>query len=512
MCIYSHFQYLCLHQKLKTINACSKSFRDARGVLTCPDAPSVEGSDKTSRTFGHRTYGLGVCDNIHCAWNHGILPFGDYGNNRNFGNSTSFEDDTEIVDSPAAREERVGRWFKLLDVDQQLDHFKTEYPVPEHELSDAGLALRNFPHDTVEFMALDTLRWQELNPLYLTPPMLQWCVYNLVLPAFVVDDRKSETVTPRMPIFGPFQLKSKHRCPKQHGICKVCGANIGDKRLKEKVLSYRQNKALAKLLIEAPVKADLKGTAWDPNVELKWDDAKGEYRAIPTNSPVNMHDAPYPASSNPAFVPSTTQAVDTAAVFGGQDIHLADSSNHPSAKFGLTGGMDWDDFVMDAALDDQPPATFSGNDWPTSGFTGHDDFLMMPQAEPDMNSFSFDAGASFDANHNTTHNIDAANHTNSDFGFSDPQFDYFTNAQFFGLDTAMHQYSHDQSQIANQSSASQQTSEPLGVSADQSEHHMLFSNPDSISQDVASDFIDDTMITCDSGEVTLPLPYRPSMR
>ncbi|GAB7326838.1 hypothetical protein MBLNU13_g10771t1 [Cladosporium sp. NU13] len=515
MCIYSDFQYLCLHHKLKIIKACSKAVKDPHGVLTCPDARNAHVSGETPRIFGQRTYGLGICSSIHCAWAHNILPIGEYGDDVRFGNSTSFEDDTEIEDSPASREDRVDRWYRLLlNEDQQLHHITTQYPTPENELSDAGRFLRNFPNGAAPFMALDTLRWQELNPLYLTPPMLQWCVFNLVLPASVVDDRKSATITPRKPIFGPFQVPASHRCIIQRGICKGCGKNIGDKEKKEAVLAYRQTAALAKTLIETPMNEDLRGTAWDPNGELKWDDAKGEYRTIPINASVRVSDAPYPASSNPAFVPSTTQAVDTAAVFGGQNGYLANSSTHASAEFALTGGVDWESFVMDAALDDQRSATSGNNSWPTSGFSGHDGLPTMPQAETDMDNLSFDSNASFGANHDTTYNIDTGNHTNFDFGLSNQQFDNSAHAKRSELDTMMYQTPYHQTQLTNQFSTSQQTSEALGVSTNESEHNMLFSNLDSISQDAEFDFIDDHMDTCDSGENqhTMSLAFRPSTR
>jgi hypothetical protein len=390
MCIYSLFQYLCLHHKLKIIKPCSKAFTDAHGVLTCPDAPNAQANDGTTPTFGHRTYGLGICDNIHCAWNHSILPIGEYGDIKQ-----SFEDDTEIEDSPDAREDRVGRWFSLLSADQQLDHFSTEYPIPEHELSQAGLVIRHFPCGPAEITWLETLRWQELNPLYLTPPMLQWCVANLVLPASVVDGRKSATITPRKPVFGPFKVKVTHRCPKARGICKVCGRNNGDQKLKESTLAYRQNTAMVTLLIKTCVE---EGTAWDPNVELKWDDKKGEWRTMPTSSPVNIPDAPYPASSNPAFVPSMTQAVDTAAVFGGQHSYLADSNTNANGAFGLTGGGDWDGFVQDAALDNQSSAAFGDNSWHDPGFFDTDDLSTIAASGLDMDiDFSVDTGASFNA-------------------------------------------------------------------------------------------------------------------
>jgi len=514
MCNYSLFQYLCTHHKLKIIQACSKAFKDPHGVLTCPDAPNANVSDGTPRIFGHPTYGLGICGNIHCAWKHSVLPIGEFGDDEKFGNSTSFEDDTEIEDSPAAREDRVGPWYRLLNVHQQWDHIGTEYPVPENELSDGGRILYSSPHGAADFMALETLRWQELNPLYLTPPMLQWCVLNLVLPASVVDDRKSKTITPRKPIFGPFKVKDTHRCKNKKGVCKDCGVNIGSWKVKEGTLSWRQNVAWAKLLIETPVNGDPKGTAWDPNVQLKWDDESGEYRTIPTNSAVSISDASCPASSNPAYVPSTTQAVDSAAVFGGQDGYLADSSTHASAEFALTDGMDWDSFVANATLDAQPSATFGNNSWPSSGFPGHDGLPTMSQAEPDMNNLAFDPNAPFGANNDMTYNIDAGNHNNFDFGFSDLQFNTFTNDYPSDLDTTMDQSFNNQSQVTSQFSASLQTSDPFASSTDPNEHNMLLSNPDPVSQNTDSDFIDDPMDTCDSGEGqhTLSLAFRPSMR
>jgi hypothetical protein len=496
MCIYSHFQYLCLHQKLKIIKACSKAYNDAHGVLTCPDA---QVSDGTPLTFGHRTYGLGVCDSIQCAWDYAILPVGDYGNDIKFGNSTSFEDDTEIEDSPDACEERVGRWFRLLSADQQLDHFKTEYPIPEHELSHAGLAVRNFPCAPAVTTWLDTLRWQELNPLYLTPPMLQWCVATRILPASVVDGRKSKTITPRKPIFGPFQVKATHRCSTKYGVCKVCGLNIGSKHLKETTLSERQHTALAKLMFETPVGVDLRGTAWDPKVKLKWDDAKGEYHIVPTNSPVNIYVAPYPASSNPAFVPSTTQAVDTAAVFSGQDDHFADSSTYANAEHALTGGMDFDAFVESVALDGQTSATFGDNSWQNPNFFDTDNLSTMSQPGLGMNNdFSFGTGASLNAGIDTTSG--AGNQFELPFRTTGSQFNTFTHAQPSELDNTTYQYSDNQTQLANQFSASQQTSQPLGFSMNQDEDHMFFSNPDSISQDIDFGFADDPMDTCDFGE------------
>lgn len=64
--------------------------------------------------------------------------------------------------------------------------------------------------------------------------------------------------------------------------------------------------ALSAFFKENPGEVDMDDPTWDPTFGLKWDDDKGEYCKVPIKSPVNVLDAPYPASSNPAFVPSTT--------------------------------------------------------------------------------------------------------------------------------------------------------------------------------------------------------------
>jgi len=254
-------------------------------------------------------------------------------------------------------------------------------------------------------------------------------------------------------------------------------------------------------MFETPVGVDLRGTAWDPKAKLKWDDGKGEYRIIPTDSPVNIYCAPYPASSNPAFVPSTTQAVDTAAVFGGQDDHLADSGTYADAEFGLTGGQDWEDFVEHAALDDQTSATFDDNSWQNPGFFDTENPSKMSQPGLGMdNDFSYDTGASFDAGLDATSITSSGHQIELPFRTTGTQFDTFTHAQPSELDNTTYQYSDNQTQLANQFSASQQTSQPFGFSMNQDEDHMFFSNPDSISQDIAFDFFDDPMDTCDFGE------------
>jgi hypothetical protein len=475
MCIYTHFTYLCLHEKLKMQKPCNKATTDSQGVVTCPDTPNVYNIDFTHRTYAQRTYGVGVCSNIHCAWNHSILPFGDYGNGKKFSKSTSFEDDTEIDDSPAAREERVGRWFKLLSADQQLDHFKTQYPLPEHELSVAGRALVNFPHDGAMFEDQNTLRWQELNPLYLTPAMLQWCIFNRLLPASIADTRKSKTITPHKPILGPFQPKGAHKCSKKHGICKICGENIGNKKLKEKTLSYHQTMALTTLLDEDTAKNE--HTAFAPNIDLKWDDKEGKWLKVPTNFPIS-YDAPYPASSDPVFVPSTTQGVDTAAVFGGQDVLFANSGHNTGMALDLTGGMDWESFVQDDSLENYSMTPRSAP-FTTSNATG---LPVMSQAGLDMNDFSSNTDFSFGADFGTAASIDTGTQAGFDFGLPETDFNPFD----FNSEPI--------------SSVTSTTADPL--------HGALSANfgpADQVQQVVSSDSVDDPMSGCAIGTDDLSL-------
>jgi hypothetical protein len=349
MSIFTRFRYLCLHEKLKIAHACDKATLDRNGVLTCPDDPNPQLDDRKSHMCGPRTYGIGVWASIHCAWHLSILPLGDYGDDKKTGNSTSFEDDTEIVDSPEAREDRVARWYRLLNADQQLDHYQTEYPLPYDQRSSAGRALLEFPYGAA-VTPLDSLQWQELNPKLLNPSMLQWCVFHRVLPASVVDGRKSKTISPIQPTAGPFKIAGSHKCPKKHGICKKCGANIGDRSLKEKTLAHRQNIAFTALENEDMAKGDLKGTVWDPSVDLKWDDEKGAYARVQTTD--QDHDSqtqndPYPASSSgPAFVPPTAQPADTSDVFYDQAAApLVNENLASSMELGFPDGMGWQDFT-----------------------------------------------------------------------------------------------------------------------------------------------------------------------
>jgi hypothetical protein len=349
MCIFTRFRYLCLHEKFKIAHACDKAALDRNGVLTCPDDPNPQIDDGKNHMCGARTHGIGVCASIHCAWHLSILPLGDYGDDKVSGQSTIFEDDTEIDDSPEAREDRVSRWYHLLDADQQLDHYQTEYPLPYDQRSSAGRALLEFPYGAA-VTPLDSLQWKELNPKLLSPSMLQWCVFHRVLPASVVDGRKSKTISPIQPTAGPFKLTGSHKCSKKHGICKKCGANIGDRTLREKTMAYRQNAAFTALENEDSAKGDLKGSVWDPSVDLKWDDEKGVYVKVQTTNQDHdfpTQDEPYAASSSGlVFAPSTPQAVDTSDGFYCQDTSPLDEDViFSGVELGFPDGMDWQDFT-----------------------------------------------------------------------------------------------------------------------------------------------------------------------
>lgn len=373
MCIFTRFRYLCLHEKFKIAKACNKATLDRNSVLTCPNDPGPQPDDGKPHDCSSRTYGIGVCDSIHCAWHFSLLPLGDYGDDKLSGKNTSFENDTEIIDTPEAREDRVARWYRLLNADQQLDHYKTEYPLPYDQRSTAGRALLEFPYGAA-VGPWDTLQWQELNPLHLNPAMLQWLVLSRVLPASVVDGRKSNTISPLQPDKGPFKkLTNAHKCRKKHGICKKCGANIGDRALKEATLAYRQKAALIALKVEDGGKADLKGTVWDPSVDLKWDDATGRYTKVQTNHELQDSDATYQASSDSSFASPKTQQVEIPAVFHDQDKTLLfdNSGDTNTEELGFPDGMGWQDFTESAtsAIIVTPLATTTGSlYWPDLDF------------------------------------------------------------------------------------------------------------------------------------------------
>lgn len=465
MCIYTQFQYLCLHEKIKIQQACDKAVTDRHGNLTCPDD-----TNEFQRTFGHRTYGVGICDNINCAWNLSILPLGDFGDDKKFGNTSSFEDDTEINDSPEAREERVACWFRLLDTDQQLEHLQTQYPIPENERSIAGRDLFNYPYGPSVVPTLDTLRWQELNPLYLTPAMLQWCVLHRVLPASIVDDRKSTTICPLKPVFGPFKPKKSHKCPKKHGICKVCGENIGDPALKESVLSYRQNKSLMGLMKEATDEPDLRGTAFDPFIELKWDDEKGESHKVSIANDVPFYDAQHTVGSNSAFVSQMTQTLDNAALFNDQGNPFTDNSALTSMDFDIDMSMDLDASTPGGSLNIDTPASHDNQAWFNQEFTGTGDLSLLPQAGL-QNDFSFDSGFSLGADAGTASaNIGTQAELNLQSTGFPPQA--FTYVQASGADTVMQPSSDYNTQFTTATPISASTNDAVNFSFEPTQHDM----------------------------------------
>lgn len=427
MCIYTHFRYLCLHEKLKIAHPCHKAALDPHGILTCPEDTNPQVNDGIHRTYGDRTYGVGVCSSIHCAWDHSVLPVGDYGDNKRFGNDKSFEDDTEIVDTLESREGRVDRWYRLLDADQQLDHYQTQYPLPLHERSAPGNALLNFPHGAAVMAALDTLKWQELNPVCLTPAMLQWCVFSRLLPASVVDGRNSDTLSPHKPIAGPFKPTFFHTCPKKRGICKVCGENIGHPALKHDTLSYRQNVALTDLMIEDMAKEDPMGTVLDPSVDLKWDDENSQYLKVSSGDD--------PANGNAKIETSTTQAVHAAAALNGQAIPLDNHGADTSTAFDYEAGMDWEWEALPAGADidacrqDGPATTnTSGPYWPNSSFQGIDDLPLASHSGFDLNDSSLGNDSTLGTDFGASKSMPTGTRDSFNLDFSD--FDgMYANAQ-----------------------------------------------------------------------------------
>lgn len=415
MCIFTRFRYLCLHEKFKIAHPCDKASLDRNGVLTCPDDPNPRLDDGKTHMCGPRTYGIGVCGSIHCAWYFSILPIGDYGDDKRFGNSKSFEDDTEIVDSPEAREDRVARWYHLLNADQQLDHYQTEYPLPYHKRSTAGRALQDFPYGAA-VLPLDTLQWQELNPICLDPAKLQWAVFSRILPASVVDGRKSNTISPVQPTAGPFKLAGDHKCPKKYGICKKCGMNIGDPALRNATLAHRQIVAFQALRDHDRAQPVLKGTVWDPSVDLVWDDEKGDYcKVATTNHHLEIRDPPNPvATTDFAFAPSTAQPIDSPAAFHEQSTFpLAEVTVESSMQLGFPEGMDWQDFAeastscpLVAALETTSGALY----WPdlesstgnVSGDAPLSSLSLSSQKLDPRDPFYFDPSISYDENFSAT--------------------------------------------------------------------------------------------------------------
>lgn len=279
MCIYSRFRFLCMHEKLKISEVCEQATYDQHGELFCRHDPDANLNDGRPRTYADRTYGVGICPSIHCAWAQSLLPLGEFGDATTFPDGVSFADDTEIDPSRAARQARVDRWYELLDDNQKLQHYSNEYPLPAHLRSAAGQSL--LEHPLVDAVNPVGLKWEELNPQCLHPAALQYCIYSRLLPASIVDDSGKKTVSPLKPIVGPFSIPADHECAEERGICKGCGRNIGDPVAKEATLIYRQDLALAELMREDITEEDARGTAFDPATKLKWDDAESKYIKLP---------------------------------------------------------------------------------------------------------------------------------------------------------------------------------------------------------------------------------------
>ena len=178
-------------------------------------------------------------------------------------------------------------------------------------------------------------------------------------------------------------------------------------------MAYRQATALNALTNEDNAKKDLKGTVWDPSVDLKWDDETGRYVKVLTNQDQDFqtNDAPYQASSSSAaFAPSTPQQVANSEIFHEQGAApLANDELANSMELGFPDGMDWQDFTeasTSSPLITPAEAVAGGQYWPDPNYaTGTaalhasspqqaDERLRAPLSFDPSNSFTQDFSAS----------------------------------------------------------------------------------------------------------------------
>jgi hypothetical protein len=199
--------------------------------------------------------------------------------------------------------------------------------------------------------------------------------------------------------------------------------------LREKTLAYRQAAALNALADGDSAKQDLKGTVWDPSVDLKWDDERGVYVKVLTNQDHDFqtNDVPYPASSsNPAFAPSTAdRLVDNFEVFHEQDTApIVNDELASTMELGFPDGMDWQDFTeasTSSPLITSAEAVAGGQYWPDSNYsTGTAAHLFSSPQQPDERlraPLSFDPSTSSTQDFSASaEHIDFAAHLGPDAG------------------------------------------------------------------------------------------------
>lgn len=255
MCKFTEFHFLCEGAKLKITSPCESAFTNYQGIQYCRKDPQAHINDGVYRDRSH-THGPGICSNVNCREYHGMLSSKDKA-------SDLIEDDSEFDMSPDACTERENRWYRyLLSTDQQLECINTVFPVPLESMSDYGRVYlwlgylsvneRAAHFDETSNASPDAVTWQELNPKYMSQDTLQLATAYPFLPIWVTDTRQAvpdrfsnkkskgskkgksaskqtRTTTPKMPLYGPFQIPS-HRCNPVIGFCETCGHYRGKLR------------------------------------------------------------------------------------------------------------------------------------------------------------------------------------------------------------------------------------------------------------------------------------------
>ena len=247
MCIYQKFFFLCGCDKLKISKPCEQTSTNVQGQVFCRKDPHPHIDDGAERLYDFAAHGPGVCSNIRCKWQWGILPLGVY----EAEDWTSLlENDASFDMSDEACEDREARWFRMLTTDQQLECLPLSFPLPAEKMSLCAQAY--FSPDPVHGMSVffsrydelstDQLHHSELNPRYMNAEQLRFAT-GFLLPAEVTLPGESlvRGSTPQKPLVGPFKVR-QHDCKPVPGLCDVCGRNAGEPRAKrEQMLSEAEN-------------------------------------------------------------------------------------------------------------------------------------------------------------------------------------------------------------------------------------------------------------------------------
>lgn len=249
MCKYTLFHFLCGGTKIKIAEPCDQASTNYLGIPFCKEDPYPHIEDAKPRQYTGATYGPGICSNIHCRENWGMVPKDEA--NKHLKRDL-VEDDTPFDMSPSACQQREDVWARAcLDEDQQMEaYWQKEWPLPIESMTlNAKTWLSSEMVPIIDWCELwnqvqaqnpspDDVDWRELNPKYLSQRALQH-VTAVYLPALVTDTRTHEhhTTTPLKPQFGPFRVKS-HTCRPAGGCCKICGIYHSKKSAKNLSIAY----------------------------------------------------------------------------------------------------------------------------------------------------------------------------------------------------------------------------------------------------------------------------------